>query len=65
MREDKSAMIGSKTIEPADRLAITILADNFIDVTLESSPGVNRIRDREIDEPILAEHRLVAVCALV
>src|SRR4030067_973219 len=58
MREDKSAMIGSKTLEPADRVEITILADNFIDSTLKSSPGVSRIRDREIYEPLLAEHGL-------
>jgi len=58
MREDKSAMIGRKALEPADRVEITILADNFIDSTLKSSPGVSRIRDREIYEPLLAEHGL-------
>src|SRR4030042_5304781 len=58
MREDKSAMIGSKTLKPADRTEITILADNFIDSTLKSSSGVSRIRDRDIYEPLLAEHGL-------
>jgi 7,8-dihydropterin-6-yl-methyl-4-(beta-D-ribofuranosyl)aminobenzene 5'-phosphate synthase len=53
-------MVGNKQIvlEPVDRVEITILADNFIDSTLKSSPGVSRIRDREIYEPLLAEHGL-------
>ena len=58
MREDKSGMIGSKTLEPADRVEVTILVDNFIDSTLKSSPGVSRLRDRKINEPLLAEHGL-------
>ena len=58
MKEDKSAMIGSETLEPVDRVEVTILVDNFIDSTLKSSPGVTRPRDREINEPLLAEHGL-------
>jgi 7,8-dihydropterin-6-yl-methyl-4-(beta-D-ribofuranosyl)aminobenzene 5'-phosphate synthase len=58
MREDKSAMIGSKTLEPVDRVEVTILVDNFIDNTLKSVPGVSRPRDREINESLLAEHGL-------
>lgn len=41
MKETKSAMIGSKTLEPADRVEVTILVDNFIDNTLKSMPGVS------------------------
>ncbi len=58
MKEDDRAMIRKKTLEPVDGVGITILADNFIDSTLKSSPGVSRIRDREIYEPLLAEHGL-------
>jgi 7,8-dihydropterin-6-yl-methyl-4-(beta-D-ribofuranosyl)aminobenzene 5'-phosphate synthase len=45
-------------LEPADRVNVTLLVDNFIDSTLKSSPGVSRPRDRKIDEPLLAEHGL-------
>ena len=58
MKETKSAMIGSKTLEPADRVEVTILVDNFIDNTLKSMPGVSRHRDRNINDPLLAEHGL-------
>ncbi len=51
-------MAGVRPLEAAEKVKITILADNFIDVTLKSSPGVSRIRDREIFEPLLAEHGL-------
>jgi 7,8-dihydropterin-6-yl-methyl-4-(beta-D-ribofuranosyl)aminobenzene 5'-phosphate synthase len=58
MKEDKSVSIAGKTLQPADRVEVTILVDNFIDSTLESSPGVSRLGDRRIDEPLLAEHGL-------
>jgi 7,8-dihydropterin-6-yl-methyl-4-(beta-D-ribofuranosyl)aminobenzene 5'-phosphate synthase len=58
MREDKKRAIGSMTLEPADRVEVTIVVDNFIDSTLESTPGVSRLRDRDINEPLLAEHGL-------
>src|SRR4030042_4826750 len=58
MSEDKSAMIGSETLEPADKMEVTVLVDNFIDSTLRSSPGISRFRDRNITEPLLAEHCL-------
>jgi 7,8-dihydropterin-6-yl-methyl-4-(beta-D-ribofuranosyl)aminobenzene 5'-phosphate synthase len=58
MSEDKSATAGSKTLEPADKVEVTVLVDNFIDSTLRSTPGISRFRDRKIDEPLLAEHGL-------
>ena len=58
MSEDKSTTAGSKTLEPADKVEVTVLVDNFIDSTLRSSPGISRFRDRKIDEPLLAEHGL-------
>ena len=60
MKENKTGVVASKKIilEPADRVEVTILVDNFIDSTLKSSPGVCRLRDREINEPLLAEHGL-------
>jgi 7,8-dihydropterin-6-yl-methyl-4-(beta-D-ribofuranosyl)aminobenzene 5'-phosphate synthase len=58
MNEDKSARTGIKTLEPADKVEVTVLVDNFIDSTLRSTPGISRFRDREITEPLLAEHGL-------
>ena len=58
MKEDNNKMMKIAGLEPVDRVEITILVDNFIDVTLKSSPGVSRIRDREIYESLLAEHGL-------
>jgi 7,8-dihydropterin-6-yl-methyl-4-(beta-D-ribofuranosyl)aminobenzene 5'-phosphate synthase len=58
MREDKRAKVGAKTLEPAERAVVTILVDNFIDSTLKGSPPVSRLKDREIHEPLLAEHGL-------
>jgi 7,8-dihydropterin-6-yl-methyl-4-(beta-D-ribofuranosyl)aminobenzene 5'-phosphate synthase len=58
MKEDKSTMIGSKTLQHADRVEVTILVDNFIDSTLKSSSGVSRPKDRNIQESLLAEHGL-------
>ncbi len=45
-------------LEPIDTVAVTILVDNFIDNTLKSLPGVSRHRDRNINDPLLAEHGL-------
>jgi 7,8-dihydropterin-6-yl-methyl-4-(beta-D-ribofuranosyl)aminobenzene 5'-phosphate synthase len=45
-------------LEPVDRVTVTILVDNFVDSTLKSSPGLSRLRDRKIDQPLLAEHGL-------
>ena len=58
MSKDKRPMIGSKALEPADKVEVTVLVDNFIDSTLRSSPGISRFRDRKITEPLLAEHGL-------
>ena len=38
-----------KTLEPADKVEVTVLVDNFIDSTLRSTPGISRFRDRNID----------------
>jgi len=32
MGEDQTAIVGSKTLEPADRAKVTILVNNFIDI---------------------------------
>ena len=60
MKEDTNAISGIMKIdlEPVDRVEVTVLVDNFIDSTLESSPGVSRHRDRKIKESLLAEHGL-------
>ncbi|MDI7259883.1 MAG: MBL fold metallo-hydrolase [Thermodesulfobacteriota bacterium] len=60
MKENKIATVESErtSLEPIDRVEITILVDNFIDHILKSSPGVSRPRDRDIDESLLAEHGL-------
>jgi 7,8-dihydropterin-6-yl-methyl-4-(beta-D-ribofuranosyl)aminobenzene 5'-phosphate synthase len=58
MAKDKSAITGSRTLESADKVEVTVLVDNFIDSTLKSKPGVSRFRDRNINEPLLAEHGL-------
>jgi 7,8-dihydropterin-6-yl-methyl-4-(beta-D-ribofuranosyl)aminobenzene 5'-phosphate synthase len=54
----KGATAGIKTLKAADKVEVTVLVDNFIDSTLRSSPGISRFRDRNIDEPLLAEHGL-------
>ena len=46
------------SFEPVDRVDVTVLVDNFIDNTLKGSPGVSRPGDRNINEPLLAEHGL-------
>jgi len=58
MKENNRTMTGSKTLEPVQRVTVTILVDNFIDNTLKSTPGVSRHRDRDINDPLLAEHGL-------
>ena len=58
MGKDKSTTSGSKTLESADKVEVTVLVDNIIDSLLKSSPGISRFRDRDIDEPLLAEHGL-------
>jgi 7,8-dihydropterin-6-yl-methyl-4-(beta-D-ribofuranosyl)aminobenzene 5'-phosphate synthase len=58
MREEKSAIVERKTLEPADNVEVTILVDNIIDNTLKSLPGVSRYRDRKTEESLLAEHGL-------
>ena len=46
------------SLEPVDRVDVTVLVDNFIDSTLKSFPGVSRPGGRNINEPLLAEHGL-------
>lgn len=46
------------TLEPADSVEVTVLVDNFIDSTLRSTPGISRFKDRNIEEPLFAEHGL-------
>jgi len=46
------------SLEPVERVSITILVDNFIDSTLKSSPRISRLKDRKINESLLAEHGL-------
>jgi 7,8-dihydropterin-6-yl-methyl-4-(beta-D-ribofuranosyl)aminobenzene 5'-phosphate synthase len=46
------------SLEPVDRVDVTVLVDNFIDNTLKSFPGVSRPGDRNINESLLAEHGL-------
>ena len=58
MDRDKGAKAEIKTLEPADKVEVTVLVDNIIDSLLKSSPGISRFRDRDIDEPLLAEHGL-------
>ena len=58
MEESGRATRSGKSLQPVDRAEITILVDNFIDSILESAPGVSRLKDRNIDEPLLAEHGL-------
>ena len=57
---NKNSIISNKrnTLQPVDRVEVTILVDNFIDITLKSSPGVSRSMDRKVDESLLAEHGL-------
>lgn len=52
-------------LEPVDRVDVTIVVDNFIDGTLEGSTGVNRPKDRKVDEPLLAEHGLSVFLKIV
>jgi 7,8-dihydropterin-6-yl-methyl-4-(beta-D-ribofuranosyl)aminobenzene 5'-phosphate synthase len=58
MDRDKGVTAAIKTLEPADRVEVTVLVDNIIDSLLKSSPGISRFRDRNIEEPLLAEHGL-------
>ena len=58
MDKDKNTTTGNTTLESADRVEVTVLVDNSIDSTLRSSANVSRFRDRNIDEPLLAEHGL-------
>ncbi len=58
MDNDTSRPTGSKTLEYADRVEVTVLVDNIIDSLLKSSPGISRFRDRNIEETLLAEHGL-------
>jgi len=53
------------TLEPVDRVEITILVDNFIDSTLKSSPGISRIGDRKINESLFAEHGLSLLLEII
>lgn len=58
MKKNKTQVLGSKTLEPADRVEVTILVDNFIDYTLRSLGRINRPGDRKITGSLLAEHGL-------
>ena len=58
MDRDKGTTAATKTVEPADGVDVTVLVDNIIDSLLKSSPGISRFRDRNIEEPLLAEHGL-------
>lgn len=58
MDKNKSAPTGSHLLDPADKVEVTVLVDNIIDSLLKSSPGISRFRDRNIEEPLLAEHGL-------
>jgi 7,8-dihydropterin-6-yl-methyl-4-(beta-D-ribofuranosyl)aminobenzene 5'-phosphate synthase len=46
------------SLEEVDQVAFTILIDNYVDVTLKSTPMVLRNRDRGIMAPLLSEHGL-------
>jgi 7,8-dihydropterin-6-yl-methyl-4-(beta-D-ribofuranosyl)aminobenzene 5'-phosphate synthase len=60
VKQNNASVVAKKHIplEPANRVEVTIVVDNFIDSTLKSSPGVSRLTDRKINEPLLAEHGL-------
>jgi 7,8-dihydropterin-6-yl-methyl-4-(beta-D-ribofuranosyl)aminobenzene 5'-phosphate synthase len=48
----------ASVLEEVDQVSFTILIDNYVDVTLRSTPIVLRNRDRGIMAPLLSEHGL-------
>ena len=48
----------ASSLDEVDQVAFTILIDNYVDVTLKSTPMVLRNRDRGIMAPLLSEHGL-------
>jgi 7,8-dihydropterin-6-yl-methyl-4-(beta-D-ribofuranosyl)aminobenzene 5'-phosphate synthase len=50
--------VHASSLEEVDQVSFTILIDNYVDVTLKSTPMVLRNRDRGIMAPLLSEHGL-------
>lgn len=48
----------ASSLDEVDQVSFTILMDNYVDVTLRSTPMVLRNRDRGIMAPLLSEHGL-------